>query len=211
MQEHWLERWRESRTGWHEVHGSELLRRYWPELPPGSSVLVPMCGKTVDLLWLAGKGHSVVGVELSPIAARAFFAENALAYSTDSVGLLTRFCASDRSIEFYCGDYFEFDGGPFDAVYDRGALVAVPEEARPVYAEHTDGLLRSDAFRMLITLEYDRRRVPGPPYSVAANEVRGYWPELDQVFTRNDIETGSPKFRKAGLTEVMESVWLSRR
>ena len=72
MLDQWIERWREGRTGWHEVDGSALLRRHWPRLVRGSRVLVPLCGKSVDMLWLASQGLEVTGVELSEIAARAF-------------------------------------------------------------------------------------------------------------------------------------------
>ena len=76
MLDTWLERWRDGRTGWHETDGSALLKRHWPRLVRGSRVLVPLCGKSVDLLWLASQGLEVSGVEISGLAIRAFFDEN---------------------------------------------------------------------------------------------------------------------------------------
>src|SRR5690606_22020225 len=65
----WLERWREGRTHFHLERVTPLLQKYWPGLglPKGSKVLVPLCGKTLDMVWLAEQGHKVLGVELSPL------------------------------------------------------------------------------------------------------------------------------------------------
>ena len=205
----WLQRWREGRIGWHESDGNSLLKRYWPRLVRGSSVLVPLCGKTVDLLWLAEQGLEVVGVEISEVAVSAFFEEQELAFENSMAGELQCYRATSMPIRIYCGDYFSFHGGPFHALYDRGGLIALPQVDRPRYAAHTRTLLEDDAYQMILTLEYDETVVAGPPYSVQGNEVVDYWPSLECVTSRNDIDTGSPKFRAAGLSQVVESVWTS--
>ena len=138
MIESWLERWREGRIGWHEEGGNASLKRHWSA--GGRRVLVPMCGKSVDMLWLEDRGNEVVGVELSDIAARAFFEENALRY-TIRQGKLPAYVAEDRDITIYCGDLFDFDEPGHTGWYDRGALVATPAEQRPDYARHIDALL----------------------------------------------------------------------
>ena len=209
MHDVWLERWREGRIGWHEVDGSALLRRHWPRLVRGSRALVPFCGKSVDLLWLAAQGMDVVAVEISELAVRAFFADNDLAFENTVDGGLQCYRATSAPIRVYCGDYFEFRAEPCQALFDRGALVAVADTERERYVAHTNSLLEADAFKMVITLEYDQKVVAGPPYSIQAALVKSYWSDLACVHSRNDIETGSPKFRKAGLTEVIESVWTS--
>ena len=48
----------------------------------GLSVFVPLCGKTLDMVWLCQQGHTVVGCELSEIAALDFFKENSIPYET---------------------------------------------------------------------------------------------------------------------------------
>jgi thiopurine S-methyltransferase len=125
MIESWLERWQEGRIGWHEEGGNASLRKHWRAA--GRCVLVPMCGKTVDMLWLEEQGNSVVGVELSDIAARAFFEENDLQY-TIREGKLPAYVAEDRNITIYCGDLFDFDEPGHTGWYDRGAFVATPAE-----------------------------------------------------------------------------------
>lgn len=209
MLDTWLERWREGRIGWHEAEGSALLKRYWPRLVRDSRVLVPFCGKTVDLLWLASQGLAVTGVEISEIAVKAFFEENDLGFDIETGGCLPCYAATTAPVRIYCGDYFDFDAAPFHSLYDRGSLVALPPHARPDYAAKTRSLLDDDAFRLVITLTYDESRVQGPPYSIAAEELLSYWPDLTCVYSHDDVDGGPPKFREAGLESLTESVWSS--
>ncbi len=204
MNENWLERWQEGRIGWHEPEGNASLQKYWAA--SGKRVLVPLCGKTRDLIWLARQDNEVVGVELSELAVRALFDENDIAYSTVA-GALTAYVATDHPITVYCGDYFDFSEGPFDAYYDRGALVAMPPELRGKYVEHTRSLLAPDAAKLIISLEYDESVATGPPFSVPADEIHSYWPDLERVAAYDDIVNGPPKFREAGLEEMIEVVW----
>lgn len=210
MSEDWLNRWNEGRTGWHEAAGNEGLRSYWPEFGEPGSVLVPLCGKTPDLLWLANRGHDVVGVELSRIAIEGFFEDQGLEYERKPGGLLDRYEAREYALTLYCGDYFDFESRPFDALYDRGALVALTDVERPRYVEHTKKLLKSEALRFVITLEYEQAIVSGPPFSVTAEELSGYWDDLVRVGEKDDIDNCPPKFRKAGLREISEVFWISR-
>jgi len=210
VSEDWLGRWDQGRTGWHEPAGNEGLKTHWPVLPEGSSVLVPLCGKAPDLLWLAERGHVVVGIELSDIAVTGFFDEHDLEFECESIGSLDRYSAKKYPITLYCGDYFSFQSQTFDSLYDRGALVALPKDLRPHYVEHTRQLLKPDATRLIITLEYDQFVVNGPPFSVQAEELAGYWDDLVRVGAQSDIDNCPPKFRKAGLTDIVEVVWLSR-
>jgi len=209
MSEDWVARWREGRTGWHEASGNALLKRYWPDLPDGISVLVPLCGKSADLLWLAGRGYAVTGVELSEVAVHGLFADNGLDYTVTECDGLPCYRAIDLPLTVCCGDFFEWRGGPFDALYDRGALVAVDPSDRPRYVDHVKKSLRPDAFRMVITLEYDQRRAAGPPWSVPASEMLAHWPDLKRAFEHDDLANCPPKFREAGLSEMLEVAWTS--
>jgi thiopurine S-methyltransferase len=211
LREDWLGRWVAGRTGWHEPDGNSGLKRHWPDLPAQSRVLVPLCGKSADLLWLARRGHTVVGVELSEIAVRAFFSDHQIEFNVIQGQSLDCFTARDLSIELYCGDYFEFTVPPCDALYDRGALVALPGELRPVYVAHTNTLLKDHAFRFIVTLEYEQSVVSGPPFSVPEDELKKFWNGLKLVEARDDIENCPPKFRAAGLQHINESFWVSSR
>lgn len=204
----WLDRWEEGRIGWHEPAGSAALKAHWPKLASGDRVLVPLCGKSLDLLWLADRGLAVTGVEMSVIAIEAFFREQQLEFDRIE-GPMDLYSARDRAITLSCGDFFEFEDEPFKAVFDRGSLIAIPRDVRPHYAAHLDSLMRDDSVRLLVTLEYDQTRVAGPPFSVMPDEVRQYWPDLQRVSEHDDIDNCPPKFRDAGLDRVIEVVWSS--
>lgn len=213
MTEDWLDRWANSRTGWHEEDGNAGLKAHWPlaesDVDRKNRVLVPLCGKTPDLLWLTTHGHEVVGVELSEIAIRQFFAENDLSFEVAEGEYLDRYRADGLPLTLYRGDYFRFEDEPFDALFDRGALVALPEALRAEYVEHTRKLLLPGATKMVITLEYDQTIAPGPPFSVSPEELAAAWPDVHRVAEYDDIDNCPPKFRAAGLKEILEVIWLS--
>lgn len=206
MTEAWIERWLEGRIGWHEVDGNSSLKKHWRSA--GRQVLVPLCGKSHDLRWLADQGNTVVGVELSELAIKAFFAEQQLDYTIQS-GELQAYRAIDQPITIYCGNIFELRSLQCDAHYDRGALVAMPAELRASYAAHISSLLTQDAEQLLVVLEYAQSQANGPPFSVLAGELLGYWPNLVCIDEYDDIENAPPKFIEAGLTEMIEKVWRS--
>ncbi len=204
MHEEWLERWQIGRTGWHEPAGNRNLQKYWRAR--GKRVLVPLCGKSPDLLWLEAQGNDVVGVELSDIAVLGFFDDNRLEYER-SDGVLTEYRALTRRIRLYCGDYFEFESGVFDAHYDRGALVALDSELRARYARHTSSLLTDDAEQLVITVDYDPSVCDGPPFSLVEEEIISYWPRLQRIASIDDTANAPPKFLDAGLKHMDEVVW----
>ena len=206
MNEPWIERWQEGRTGWHEPTGNRNLQAHWTW--SGRRVLVPMCGKTVDLLWLEEQGNDVVGVELSEIAVLAFFEENGIEYEPVERSL-PGYRAVGRQITLYCGDYFNFTDGSFDAHYDRGALIALHADLRSRYARHTSSLLAKGAAQLVITVEYDQAVCDGPPFSLPAGEVTGHWPRLRRHEVIDDTENAPPKFLEAGLEVLHEVVWIS--
>jgi thiopurine S-methyltransferase len=208
MSEPWKERWQEGRIGWHQPDGNASLRKHWREA--GRRVLVPLCGKTSDLKWLADKGNDVVGVELSDLAIKAFFDEQGLDYDVLD-GELPAYQARESSITIFCGDYFELKSVRCNAHYDRGALIAMPADKRAAYAAHTNTLLEEAAEQFVITLEYDQTVADGPPFSVSPVELLTYWPDLVRFDSYDDIENGPPKFRDAGLTEMVEVIWRSPR
>ncbi|MDD5364264.1 MAG: thiopurine S-methyltransferase [Gallionellaceae bacterium] len=152
----WLQCWRDRATGFHQAAPNPLLLRFWPGLglAAGSRIFVPLCGKSLDMLWLAGQGYEVIGVELSPIAVRAFFKEHQLQPVRSQVGPFTLWRAG--RIGILCGDYFALTGAEFgwiDAVYDRAALTALPEAMRRRYVAHLKAILPVASKVFLLTTE----------------------------------------------------------
>lgn len=172
--EFWLQRWREGRTGFHHERPMPLLLEHWPSLAlsKGSRVLVPLCGKTLDMPWLAAQGHRVLGVELSPLAVAQFFAEHGLVPERYASPMGVRHVAGD--IEIIQGDVFGLDDATLagcDAVYDRAAVIALPAPMRERYAHEVYARLPTGCRGLMITLEYPQAEMEGPPFSVDAAEV----------------------------------------
>lgn len=215
--EFWLERWARNEIGFHLPVVNARLRSYWPMLALASdaSVLVPLCGKSLDLHWLAQQGHAVTGVELSERAVAAFFEE---AGQAPAVTRTERFTVREAgSVRVFCGDFFALTpedlsrhNKPYvSAVFDRAALVALPPDMRVRYADHLQMLLPGRARMLLITLEYDQTRVPGPPHSVLEDEVRTLFQPRGRVrcLTRETVTSLSPSFRAAGIESADEVVY----
>lgn len=174
MSYNWQDRWEKNAIGFHQEEGNSFLKKYWSalNLEPRANVFVPLCGKTPDLLWLAGQGYQVTGIELVEMACEAFFEENKLDYQVETVGTLKRYFNSQ--IQIFAGDFFELSKQALtliDAVYDRAALIALPEELRKRYAKHLISLMPIKSQMLLIVYESDNP-VQGPPYSVSQDEVK---------------------------------------
>lgn len=152
----WQQCWRDQQTDFHQQEVNLLLTRFWRglDLAPGSRVFVPLCGKSLDMIWLAQQGHEVIGLELSPVAVRAFFNENHMQPSQRNVGRFTLWRCGKISI--LCGDYFAVasaDLGNIDVVYDRAALTALPEDIRRLYVAHLKLILPPTCKVFLLTVE----------------------------------------------------------
>ena len=175
----WHERWAGDRIGFHQSRVNKRLEEHWPALglAPPARVFVPLCGKSLDMLWLHERGHPVVGVELSEKAVEAFFVENDLAFEREPDGPFTTFVGRGAAsgIRLLVGDFFALDVerlGPIDACYDRASLIAMPEGMRGDYAKHLAALLAPDRVGLLLAIDYDTSRMRGPPFAVPDAEVR---------------------------------------
>ena len=150
----WQQCWRDHNTDFHQKTVNPHLIRFWPSLNVAGRVLVPLCGKSLDILWLAQQGHAVLGVELSPVAVRAFFRENHMQPVRKRIGQFTLW--KHGRIEILCGDVFllgRHDIGNISAVYDRAALTALPEDLRRTYLTHLEKILPPSCKVLLLTTE----------------------------------------------------------
>ena len=209
---YWLQRWHEGRTGWHNDQPMSLLLKHWPalEIPPRTQVLVPLCGKSPDLLWLAAQECLVLGVELSPLAVEQFFAGNKLTPRSRTEADGERWTAA--SIEIINGDIFNVDAETLDAcgaVYDRAALIALPAPMRERYVREVYGKLPGGCRGLLITLDYPPHEMDGPPFAVGNEEVHSLFDaEWDvELLERQDLPTSQPPFSAHGVTALHTSAY----
>jgi thiopurine S-methyltransferase len=208
----WQDRWVDNKIGFHLGEVNPYLVEYWPsfKLHAGSRVFVPLCGKSLDLLWLAEQGYDVIGIEISPIAVQAFFKENSLTPNIEQHGAFEVW--SVDNITLICGDFFELNRaqlGEVAAVYDRASLIALPVDMRNAYVEQLDELCPLDIPRLLITLDYDQQVMAGPPFAVSDDEIRQLYPPPTEVLrlAASDVLKENDRFRQIGLKGLLESVW----
>ncbi len=210
--QHWLDRWKENRIGFHEPTVNQHLRQYLPQfsLPRGACVFLPLCGKAHDIVWIAQQGYEVIGIELSQLAIEAFFEGNRLDYErfdTDRFGIYR-----SGNISLLQGDFFDLsndDLGACSLVYDRAALIAMEQQHRPGYCDHMLSIIPAASNMLLITLEYDQAEMQGPPFSVPSDEVYQYYSDAFSInlLESNDIIDERPRWRKVGLSALSESVF----
>jgi thiopurine S-methyltransferase len=209
---HWLDRWQEDRIGFHEANVNRHLQNWFPGLAPapGSGVFLPLCGKAVDIHWIARQGFEVVGIELSSIAIEAFFTENSLDFERVETDRFAEY--KSENITLLQGDFFDLKHDNLSncqLVYDRAALIALERHDRPRYYDHMLSILPASCDMLLISLEYDQTEMQGPPFSVPTEEIIQRYRD---TFSIHPLETSNiiderPRWRKVGLSALQETVF----
>jgi thiopurine S-methyltransferase len=212
----WHERWERGEIGFHQHDFNRHMQEFIDHLgvQAGSQILVPLCGKSLDMLWLADHGYRVTGIEISELATRDFFAENGLDHEIiDRAGVTVY---RGENIDICCVDFFtveKTDLPLIDAVYDRASLIALPPDMRLAYAGHLTSLINPGTRSLLVTLDYPQQEMRGPPFSVTPAEV-------EQLFSvhycinslhSEDCLVNEPRFRKKGLTRLDEHVFILQK
>ncbi|NIB42774.1 thiopurine S-methyltransferase [Pseudomaricurvus alkylphenolicus] len=207
--EFWHEIWESNELGFHESQANPMLVKYIDQLglEPGSRLFLPLCGKTLDIAWLLSKGFRVAGAELSELAVQQLFEELGVSPEITEAGGIVHY--QGPNIDIFQGDIFALSAeqlGPVDAVYDRAALVALPEEMRSRYTRH---LMEITSCRpqLLLVFDYDQNAMAGPPFSISEAMVRGYY---DQNFEITPLDSEPVKGKLKGQCEALEQVWLLR-
>jgi len=212
----WQGRWRRGEIGWHQDEINRHLAEHWPQVGISSAtrVFVPLCGKAHDLLWLAARGHEVLGVEISALAAEAFISENQLDAQRIDDGRFQRIVAGD--ITLLVGDFFALDPAQLanvGAVYDRASLIALPPDQRRAYVRKLAALIAPGSRSLLITIEYDQARMKGPPFAVCDGEVRDLYHrdfQIEQIGD-HDVLAEEPRWRQRGLDWMRERIYALTR
>ena len=202
----WESRWETGQIGFHLSEVNPHLARHHAVLPVGGRILVPLCGKTLDLPWLAAQGHQVVGVERVERAILEFFEGHGLSYTATAQGDVTVYRAG--AITLLQGDLFALTPeavGPIDGLWDRAALIAMPAELRARYV-HALGVLAPSAVGLLVTLQHDL--ASGPPFSVDDAEVRAHFGTARvRLLDTHDITAQSANLLAKGARQVLERVY----
>ena len=180
----------------------------------GASVLVPLAGKSLDMVWLAERGHEVFGIELSEVAVDSFFAERGLTPAVVAQPYGSLKMAGPYSL--LCGDFFAVPPGATDhisAVYDRASLVALPPSMREAYARHLMMLVPRGAKILLISLDYDASQMNGPPFPVPTREDEALFQPHARitVLEQREVIATHPQFKAKGVVSLIETAYALER
>lgn len=212
----WHERWQQNQIGFHQDEINPYLQTYWPklQLSLGSRVFVPLCGKSIDMLWLRSAGYEVLGIELSSIAVRDFFTEHQLEPTISQQGAFELWEVD--GLRILLGDFFQLtaaDLATCQAIYDRAALIALPPDMRLQYVAHLQQIAPAKP-TLLITLEYDQAITNGPPFSVSEAEVQEHYADQYQItpLAQVDISHTQHGIIAKGAKELYEGIyWLQAK
>ena len=203
--EFWHQKWQKNEIGFHLSQPHPLLVKYMGclNISRNSRIFIPLCGKSLDIHWLLGQGYHVVGVDLSPIAIQDLISTLGLSFTEMQSGNLSHF--HHPQIDLFVGDFFELtieQLGQIDAIYDRAALVALPEEMRSQYVQHLIQI-GGDASQLLISFEYDQSMMAGPPFSISTQQLQDYY-SSEYAIQLLDSQTELLK----GKVNAQEKIWL---
>lgn len=209
----WIEAWKEGKTRFHRDQPNADLVNYLPLFKNHQRVFVPLCGKSLDLLYLRSKGLEVIGVELSELALEQFQQENQLDMSKIPHSDFVIY--EMPKLQIYQGDLFDLTPQELEGVrfcYDRASLVALPLMLREKYYILLKSFQELTEI-LLISFEYDQSQAEGPPFSVPESEIRQKCKDEFEieVLDRRLVEDLNPKFVEAGIKEFWRVVYKLKR
>lgn len=209
--EFWYDLWNKNTVSFHRSDVHPYVRRYLsPEVLAGKRVLVPLCGKSVDMLYLREHAEHVVGVELVRKGIEAFLHENGIAYTQPTPD---RYEA--EGLTLICGDFFALtnaDVGRVDIVHDRASLVALPHSMRLTYTAKLKELVAPDGWQLVNTLEYGPVDLGEAPFSLSPADVAEYYADTFVVdHVEGPLLPNHPMVRKFSLQFLYEHAFVLRR
>jgi len=208
----WLNKWEKNEIGFHLNKPHPWLVAFWSELHQENEpkhIFVPLCGKSLDLDFFYQQGYQVTANELSEDAIKAVFER--LQLTPDVSKWKGGACYRAQRLTIYVGDFFLLDDAQvtdIDWVYDRAALIALPEEMRSQYTQKIMTLCPK-ANQCLITLDYQQALMSGPPFALSDEEVRHHYQaayDINELKSADIIEY-EPRFEKKGLPALFQRLY----
>lgn len=202
----WHDCWKKGDIGFHEEAVNPSLEKHINRLEQttDSRIFIPLCGKTGSIRYLLSKGYRVVGIELSEIAVEQLFLELSYQPIITKSGKLIKYEA--HKLDVYVGDIFDLNSeqlGKVNAVFDRGALVALPETTRIQYTNRLASITQKSP-QLLVVYDYDQSLMEGPPFSIRKDDLLSYY---GSEYTITEVESFlCPLFPQQ--LEILECIWL---
>lgn len=178
----------------------------------GDTILVPLCGKSLDIQWLLDKNLQVIGVDVSAIAIEGLKESLDLNFSTSTKGPFDVYTA--KGIQLWQGDFMNMQASfvpNIDAIYDKAALTALPKSMRKSYSQLIQTLCSSHTNILLNCFEYPQNEMKGPPFAVFTEELQALYSEqfTIQLLHEESMLQQLAKFKQRGLSSFIdEKVYL---
>jgi thiopurine S-methyltransferase len=202
---YWESRWRKNNIGFHLPRVYEPLIEFWgeSELPENPVVLVPLSGKSHDILWMMNQGARVIAVEAVEQAVAEFFTEHNITPDKSKRHGFT--ICRYKTLEIWIGDFFKLPAGempPFDLIYDKAAITALPEKMRGDYVEKIKSLVNTTTQIVTHHFEYNQHEMTGPPFSVPLSELNSYYSGMFKckILVESNTSGNYRKFIRRGLS-----------
>lgn len=205
----WENQWAKGETSFHLPEVNDRLLAYMNELvgctgdgsvtdTAAKNILVPLCGKSRDIIHLHSLGHSVVGCEGVEQACTEFFAENNIQYSRSAIEGIdgSLFTSEDGRIRLYQCDFLALTSDivstKFEAVWDVQALVSINPRDRKQYVRTVRSLLAEEFRYLLVTIEYEPFAHLGRPHSISYNAVKELFGSFSNVKFAAQLPASKP-------------------
>jgi len=148
----WDTRYRGGVTPWDAAGVPPRLKSWLQRHEAKLRVLIPGCGTGYEVRAFAAQGHDVLAIEFSDAAIEAARRE---------LGALSERVAK--------ADFFAFEATPFDAIYERAFLAALPRRLWPQWAARVAELLRPGG--ELVGFFYFDDNERGPPFGISRERL----------------------------------------
>lgn len=214
----WQDRWKNDRIGFHKTELNANLVKHVDALLGGRqacTIFFPLCGKAVDMKWLADMGHTVVGVELCEKPLMDFYNEQKVEYNrlpVEGMEDADLFKSKDGKLQLYRADLFKLSSeiiGQFDCIYDRGALVALAKADRQRYVDLMISLMKPECNYMICIVDYDSSKMTGPPFDVPHSVLKDlYGSRCNLTILEKDVDGLSERHRARGIDWLLMSWYL---
>ena len=218
----WEEKWAGGKPKWQKDKVRDSVVKYYDQMTNKGElkrILVPLCGKTQEMVFLHQQGHQVVGVEVSYKACKEFFQDNKINFSEEvdqSSGSDCILISEDKRITLYQGDFHKISLnkhiGVFDAILDWNSLIAIDPSQRDSYTSATTLLLRSNGRMLLNTLDYPKEEFGGPPCSITVSEVEEIFKgKMKVAFLETSLEGMDELKSRFNLSKIVIHMFLLTR
>jgi len=150
--EFWDTRYRGGTTPWDAGAVPKRLAQWLVAEPRAMRVLVPGCGSGYEVRLFAERGHDVLAIDFSDAAVEA-----------------ARRTLGNLANRVRKADFFALDEAPFDLVYERTFLCALPRRMWPQWAERISELVRPGGRLAGFFFIDDNPR--GPPFGTSPRQL----------------------------------------